>query len=256
MTRMLILLIAVMLSTSTADAQVWRNGRWCAIPVGRSSTVAEGYLSGAGKLLAGKGIFLQGLGEYLNDYEYARRNYIDNWNHYVHTRWAIRDEWLARQKAAHPDWPTRRMRQLDLLEQAAAVRSRETELEKKGILPPKPESGIIVKGKLFDSYEDFKGSPEWHQVRIEAELRELDRLEKEQQAEIRLQQAIEFGRMWASMSPLQREQYVRLDPAQREQYKIEWKNPDLRYERIRQEQDQRFYEIRPYLAPPMAPNTE
>ena len=251
MTRMSLLIgLTMLLFAGTADAQVWQNGQWVPTGYHHASTAAEGYLSGAGRFLAGRGIYLQGLGEYLNDYEAARRSYIDNWSHYVHTRWAIKDEWSARQKAAHPDWPTRRMQQLDMLERAAAVRARESELRERGILPPKSDSpGVVVKGKLFESYEDFQGSPEWRQVRLEAQLRELDRLEEEQQAEIRREKAVEFGRMWAGMSWLQRERYTKLDPAQRAQYKLEWKYPDLKYERMEQDRNRRFYEARPYLIP-------
>lgn len=249
MTRMsaLMILSLATLLPNTADAQVWQNGAW-QYP-NHASTAAEGYLNGASRLLAARGYYLDGLGNYLNKYEAARRTYIDNWSHYVRTRWAIQDQAKQRRNAGRTDWATRRMKELDNLERRHAVKEREQELRDKGILPPKKKSGFVVKGKFFESYEDFKGSDEWYAVKQEAQLRELDRQEEKRQAELRRQKAIEFGQMWRGMSWIAKERYNRMSAAERERYKLEWKHPELKYKRLETERNRKFYEERPYLIP-------
>lgn len=244
MIRILILAIGLTaLLPNMTEAQVWQNRGWW--HPNHASTVTEGRLNGASRLLAAKGYYLQGVGEYLNDYERARRANIDNWAHYVQTRWVIRDQYKERQAAGREDWVTRKMKRLDNLERIHTIRQHEQKLRDRGILPPKKKSGLVVKGEFFESYEDFKKSPEWREIKMEAQLREFDHQKMKRQKELRRQRAVEFGRMWSEMSWVARQSYNQMSPAKKEQYKMEWKHPELKWKRLEKNGNQRLYKITP-----------
>lgn len=231
---------------SVSDAQAQWNP-WFGGGYRHASTAQEGYLTGAARLMAGRGIYLDNLGNFYIKREQARGLRIDNWDHAIRTRWAIKDDYKARNKPEN--YLDRRERLLNQAERKYALDQREAELREKGVLPPKKKGYFVVKGKKFHSIEEWRASPEYRQVRMEAQIRELNRLQQKKLDEARRQEAVEFGRMWSKMSWLAREQYTRLSPEKKARYKLEWKYPDLKWKRLKEEDARRFYEKRPHLIP-------
>lgn len=191
------------------------NAQWV---INHPSTVGGSYLTGAARFLVGRGYVMESYGDYLIDREIARRYYIENWANSVQTRWAIRDEWIDRNKTInHLD---RKEKLLDQAERAYALRLREQALRESGVLPPSnPEAGSIgFNGKRFRSLEEFKNSPEYYDMLINRDLREIDRSVDELLRQERLRQAIEFGRVWSRMSEADKFRYRNLNPDQRYRY--------------------------------------
>lgn len=231
LTTALVTTLMLLISTSVANAQMWRNG-WDGYR--HASTFEEGYLSGLGRYYAGQGSYLESLGLYQNYYQAARSKNILNQKLGVMTRWEIKDEWEKRNP--REDWATKRSRQLDLLEKSYEVKKREEELRKKGVLPAKPNNpGFIVQGTHFKNYEEFEGSPEWHQIRKEAKLEKQTHQEKERLAEFDRRKSIEFLRMWDQMSHAEKRRYSELDDHQKYMYRLEWKYPELKTDRLIEE---------------------
>lgn len=229
---------------STAQAQ------WVVpnpFPYRHASTAAEGYLSGAARLWIGQGYAVDSYGRYLRNREEARRQYIDNWSHSVRQRWAIRDEYKARNKTEN--YLDRKERMLDQAERRHALKLREEQLIEKGILPPKKKGYFMHKGKKFHSIEEWRKSPEYAQQMDENRMKELQRNAENLAKAKQQQEALDFLRMWRGMSYFAREQYSRLSPAKKAQRLAEFKNPDLKWKRLEEQQNRRFYEKRPHLIP-------
>lgn len=197
--RYIIGTIAVLsLLAGTAQAQIIVEPR-------HSSTAAEGWWRGTGAYLRGLGRYLEGRGVYENYHEDARRKRIDNWSHGVRTRWDIKDQYKQRQNRL--DWPTRRMKQLDMLEKVHAVKQREADLREKGILPPKRPRGFTYKGVTYPDYSAFKESDTYKVLMAERAKREAERRLEKAKEEARQQEALAFLRKWNKMSFLERERY-------------------------------------------------
>ena len=96
---------------------------------------------------------------------------IDNHKKAVHTWWELRDEYRERFRRDHPDYVTREHKRLDMAEDLYELKKRKEKLMKKGVIPKPRPTQIIINGKSYDSYEDFKGSPEWMKMRAEAQDR-------------------------------------------------------------------------------------
>ncbi len=77
-------------------------------------------------------------------------------------------------------------RVLNNVEKGFALRQKEAELRKKGALPPKKETRMVFMGKIYSSYGEFKGSPEYIEFLLEVRKRVLQEqmLEEQKQKEI------------------------------------------------------------------------
>lgn len=241
---LLLPMICVGMFVSTAQAQWVIPNPY---PYRHASTAAEGYLSGAARLMIGRGYAVDSYGRFLINRESARRQAIDNWSHSVRERWAIRDEYKARNKTEN--YLDRKERMLDQAERRHALQQREDELREKGILPPKTKGYFIHKGKKFYSIEEWKKSPEYAQQMDENRMRELQRNAEKLAEQKRQQDALDFLRMWRKMSYFDRERYSRLSAAEKARRLEEFKNPELLYKRLEEQENRRFYEQRPYLIP-------
>lgn len=188
-------------------------------------------------------------GKYLNDRESARRSYIKNWDRYVRTRWAVRDEYKARNKPEHA--LDRKERMLDQAERAFALKQREEKLRAAGVLPPRhPDAGAFgYDNKRFKNMDEFRASPEYQTMLDKRRMNELQRNAEKLAAEQRRQKAVDFGRMWAKMSWLSKESWSRRSPEYKARVLREFKDPDLMWKRLEDDRNRRFYESRPYLIP-------
>jgi hypothetical protein len=236
----------VLLCASEANAQVIWSAPW---GYHHASTAAEGYLTGKARLHAANGLAARYFGQYLVDRERAYNQHIQNEADRIRTRWEIQDEYRARQRSLHPNYLERKARSLDMAEQRHALKLREEELRKKGILPPKPEPYFAYKGVKFKSYDEFKKSDLYWEMIKERDKKRAEREAEEAAAEARRQESIDFMRMWAKMSFLARERYSRLSPEEKARTLREFKNPDLMWKRLEDDQNRKFYESRPWLIP-------
>lgn len=240
----LIIIGVVLLFATEAHAQTFWANPW---GYHHASTAAEGYLTGKARLHAANGLAAKFFGDYLVSREQAYNLRIQNEADRIRTRWSIQDEYRARNQ--RPNYLERRARSLDMAEQRHALDLREQELRDKGVLPPKPEPSITYKGESFKSYAEFKESDLYWDMLVERDKRLFAREAEAEAAEARRQAAVEFGRMWAGMSFLARDSYTRLSPELKARYKLEWKYPELKYKRLEDDRNRRFYEERPYLIP-------
>jgi len=133
-----------------------------------SSTFAEGWQRGRAVLWAGKGDFLRSLGRYRIYNQEAYSMLIDNHKKAVHTWWELKDEYKERFRRDHPDYVTREHKRLDMAEDIYDLKKRKEDLMNKGIIPKPRPTQIIINGKSYKSYEEFRGSPDWVQMRNEA----------------------------------------------------------------------------------------
>lgn len=151
-------------------------------------------MTGAGRLAAGVGIYIDNLGRYQINHEVARRLYIDNRSHYIRERWRIKDEYKERFRRDHPTYAERLENRMDMAEKMHALRQREKELIEKGILPEPGKPAFIYKGESYPSYEAFKQTAAYQDMMAEVAAKRKEReLEKIRQEE-RRQQAVEFER--------------------------------------------------------------
>lgn len=219
---------------------------------GHASTARESYLNGASRLVRNRGLYQEHLGRARVYNQEAYRQGIDNWKHYVETRRELKDSYKARNKPENA--LDRKERMLDQAERAHALKLREQKLRDEGILPPKKKGYLRHKGKKFHSIEEWKKSPEYALRKLENAARELQRQDDKRAAKARLQEAVDFGRMWSKMGFLSRERYSRMSPAHKARELHEFLNPDLKWKRLEQDRNRRFYGTRPYLIPQAGKN--
>lgn len=126
--------------------------------------------------------------------EDARRQRIDNdMENYkrIESRWKIKDEYNNRQlkkvdrsndiKKVYLD---KKEKYLQLKEREFIINQKEQDLRDRGVLPAKKPSRMIINGKEFMSYDEFKKSPEYQIFLQEAATRqalEKQELEEENQ---------------------------------------------------------------------------
>ena len=139
-----LLLGTVLCSPSISPADVYYH----------SSTADEGYLRGWGDYQRSCGEYLQGLGEYVIDCQTAYSQAIGNWAGRIRTKWAIQDEYRARNR--RPNYLDLQERYLDMAERRYVLRQRERDLIGNGILPPKPEPSITINGHKYKSFQEYK----------------------------------------------------------------------------------------------------
>lgn len=101
--------------------------------------------------------------------EQTRSRMIQNNYDYIIKRWEIKDEY--KQRSIKPTYLERLERSYDIAEKIYALKQREEDLIKRGILKPKPESCFYYKYKKFSSFEEFKNSLTYQEFLIEKEKR-------------------------------------------------------------------------------------
>lgn len=186
--RKLLILMVLTLPTSAyaQNVGIGVNPR----DVNFSTTVEEGRYRGWAAFVGSVADWIVAQGMYENLHEDARLKYMNNWRHGVYTRWEVSDHAKQRRKEYYENTYglTARKRRLEKKLEAQAFREYENELREKGLLPPK-SVGIIYKGVLYDSYEDFKAAnPDLRKQNEEAYKQRLE-LQKEKREE-----ALEFER--------------------------------------------------------------
>jgi len=169
MKKVLAFFFAIFFCASFANADWWRHSGWGRYGGYRhSSTFAEGWQRGRAVLWAGRGDFLRSLGKYRIYNQEAYSMAIDNHRKAVHTWWELKDEYRERFRRDHPDFVTRENKRLDMAEDLYELNKRKERLMKKGVIPKPEPTQIIINGKSYSSYEEFKGSPDWIRMRNEA----------------------------------------------------------------------------------------
>jgi len=239
--KTLILTAAILFgATITAQAQ---NPWFGAADSGRSAE-----LRGVGQVLRGHAAELEALGEFQQRTQDAYGEYLDNIDKRIRLRWAIEDDAKAR-RDAKPDYIDRLEARLSMAERRAAIEKRKQGLIDKGILSPNPKSGIVHNGVRYKSYAEFKASPEYASMLIKAYVRTAEWEAEEVAQKERYRKAVAFGRMWAKMGWVAREKYSSLSPKQRAQSLAEFENPELKWQRLEDDSNRRFYQSRPHLIP-------
>ena len=237
--RTFILTAALLLGiATTAQAQYGYRG-------GGADTAQSAGLRGFGQALHGEADRLRALGEFRQRNQSAYSDYIDNVDKKIRYHWDIKDEYKARN--VRPNYLDRMETRLNNAERLAALEQREQDLINKGILPPKPKSGLTYDGIQYESFADFKLTYAFAKMTVERDARIAQRKAEEVAKEKRYQEAVDFGRMWAGMSFLARENYSRLSSEQKAQRMAEFKNPDLMWQRLTDNSNKRFYQSHPYL---------
>lgn len=118
-------------------------------------------------------------GEYLKSRAEARKTHaeariaeseafhheIETHDFKVRTRWEIKDEYERRRKQNRQSFAEIREKRLDRIERMAALDEREEQLRQKGILPPKPESGVKINGVFYSDLEEAFASEGFQQMK-------------------------------------------------------------------------------------------
>ena len=212
---------------------------------GHASTAQEGYLNGQARLQVGRGIGSYYYGQYLRDYESARSQYLRNQADAIRLRWQIQDEYKERNKSEN--YLDRKERLMDQAVRRHELEQREKELIEAGILPEKKPGYFVYKGKKYESYYAFKESPEYLDFQDEIAERRRQYEAEEAKKKQDYQDSIDFLRMWRKMGPTSRERYGRMSQYEKDRALREFKNPDLRWERYKEEDAVRFYRDKPWL---------
>jgi|TARA_Y100000034_G_scaffold42710_2_gene52282 hypothetical protein len=241
------MMIALLGTTTTATAQGPWGGPW-----GGADTATSANLRGAGQLLHGQADRLRALGDYRIRQQQAYSRYLENNNARIRLRWAIKDDYKARN--ARPSYLDRMEARMDVAERRFALKQRENDLIEKGILPPKPKPGFTRNGIRYESYAEYKLSPAFAEMIAERDIRLAKEAAEEAAKEARRRDAVIFGAMWAKMSPVAKDRYSRLSPELKARQLAEFKNPDLMWKRLEDNRNRRFYEARPYLVPQAGKN--
>mgnify|MGYP005634267415 FL=1 len=243
--KTLILTMALLLGATTS-AQA--NHPWYGyggFGGGGADTAQSAGLRGLGQAMHGQADRLRALGEFRQRNQGAYSDYLDNTDKRIRLRWAIKDDYKARN--VRPNYLDRMEARLDMAERRAALKQREQDLINKGTLPPKPKPGLTYHGVRYDSYAEFKLSPGYDEMIAERDARIAQRKAEEAAKEARYQEAVVFGRMWAKMAAIARLDYSSLSPETKAQRLAEFKNPELKWQRLKDDSNRRFYQSRPYL---------
>jgi hypothetical protein len=236
------LLLGVMTTTAQAQHPWFGYGGF-----GGADTAQSAGLRGLGQALHGQADRLRAAGEFRERNQRAYSDYLDNTDKRIRLRWAIKDDYKARN--VRPSYLDRMEARLDMAERRAALKQREQDLIDKGILPAKPKPGFTRNGIRYDSYADFKLSPGYDEMIAERDARIAQRKAEEAAKEARYQESIVFLRMWSKMGAMARLDYSRLSPETKAQRLAEFKNPELKWQRLKDDSNRRFYQTRPYLVP-------
>ena len=148
-----LLIGAVCLAATPASADVYNH----------ASTAQEGYWRGYADWMRGCGEWLQGLGEYQNLYQQAYRQSTENWANDVRTKWTIQDEYKARNRG--PSYLDLWQKGMDNAERRYALKQRENELIRKGVLTPRPEPYIMIRGVKYKSFQEYKALRDAGQIK-------------------------------------------------------------------------------------------
>lgn len=167
-----------------------------------SSTAQEGWLRGLASAWSGMGNYLHSLGVYENLHEQARRQYLQNEYNRIQGRWALKDQAEARKKASHKDFITLEHERLDRIVRLAELNKRKEEMMKAGLLPQPAKKVFKWKGKSYDGYAEFKESPEYQIMLAERAKKDAEYDAAQKAEEQKRKEAIELGRKYRRMSPL------------------------------------------------------
>lgn len=246
----LIMVIALLFPTITQAQHPWYGYSY---GYSGADTARSANLRGFGQMLRGQANRLRALGTYQEKYQKSYSRYLDNVDKRIRNRWAIKDEAAKRKAARKAARHIRAGKSLDRMEEKMnlaeryhALKQRERDLREKGILPPK-HTGFNWFGIHYESYAVFKLSPAYNNMIAKRDARlARDAIEKEIK-EMRYQNAMSFLRMHRKMSYFGKRSFARLSPEKKIQYFREWEYPALRWERMKDDRNKRFYYARPEL---------
>lgn len=234
------LILATILSIfciQTADAQFFWGPQ--------SSTVGEGLLNGASRIMYSRALNTHAYGNYIVNRERARSIYLDNLQKYNEMRSLLKKE-ADRLKEERLDSKSsldrkadKLERRLDDAERLHALKQREQELIERGILKAQTNY-FYYRGKRYENFGEFRYSPEYedylyHQKMVKVH-RELETLKKEQK-QLQMYQKL---KMWREMSYFDRQRYSKMEKWEQERYKEEWLDPELKFKRLKEKEDRQF----------------
>jgi len=172
-----------------------------------ASTAEEGILTGWSRWWRGVGDYLDSVGNYMIESEVARKQYIENEDQRIRTNWKIQDDYAERIRSEnHLD---RWEKKLDDAERRHALKEREAELIAKGVLPPKEDPHMVIRGRKYETVDEWRVSADYYLHRLELEeKRILDHID-ELIGEREYRESIAFQNWWDGMSLSQRQDYIR-----------------------------------------------
>lgn len=171
-----------------------------------ASTAQEGALSGWARWWQGFGDYLDSVGNYLVESEIAKKQHIENEDLRIHTKWKIQDEYKERNKSEN--YLDRWERSLDTAERRHALKQREEELRNKGVLPPKQEPHMVIRGRTYKNCEEWKQTADYSLHRLELEekrlLRKIDEIIKQRE----YRESLAYQNWWDDLGWSGQQRYI------------------------------------------------
>ena len=211
----------------------------------RSSTLQEGILRGSGAYWYGKGAYLRNLGMYEKDHQNAYSDYLDNVQKRVDAYWNVKEQWKERNK--HKTWIQRQEESFERSQKIHDLKLKEEQLIKEGVLAPKKTPKIVYQGKEYNNYAEFKKSNAWIQMKSEVRQKQFNNQIENERNQLAHLHAVAFSVFWDRLSHSQRNNYKTL--SQNDKFNL---YNNVMYGTTNQNNS--FYEIRPYLIPTAGKN--
>lgn len=192
------IMMVFLLGPTITQAQVPSN------PWYGADTAQSAGFKGLGQRLRGEASRIQALGDFHTKRQQAYNQYLDNTNKKIRYRWALKDDAKARRNA-QPNVLDRMESRMNMAERRYALKQREDDLIKRGILPPrKVSNGFYYKGERYNSYAQFKLSPAHDQMIAEREIRFAKARAVKAAEQARYDAAVRFLAKRRRMDPINR----------------------------------------------------
>lgn len=196
--KFIVCLVIVGFVPSLAVAQgLWNNG----------STPYGDAMRGQGRYLDGLSAYLYSKGQYESQRQDAINKSIENWEKYFNVKQGMQDE--RRERLYGKDYLDKEEHRLNQAERRHALRERERNLIKRGVLPEKPEKRIIIRGRTYKTYKDWTKTYDYVLLKLEHQEKTLLREIDKRMTEVRYKQSLGMANYYESLSYAQMQRHRR-----------------------------------------------
>lgn len=176
-------------------------------PLQRGEVQAK-YLRGLGRYNRDTGKAIERIGVYNNLQQEAYRRALDNWDQRIRQNWERDDIYQSRKNRSKRSWIEREKHRLDMAEARHALKLREADLIKRGVLPTKPKKSITIRGVKYNSVAEWRKTYDWNLHHLEMHEKEILRKIAKAKDECQSHQSIAFLAYWDNLSYVGRQRYA------------------------------------------------